>query len=201
MQLTAKEHETFDFIQQFIQQHRYAPTITEIAHGIGVSKKSRGTVHRYVSSMVETGLIKLIPGKHRNIRVIGKAVNNWHLPIKGKIAAGKPIEAVENTESLDMNNVLIGNNRFLLVVKGDSMIDEGIYDGDYVLCEHRQQAKNGDIIVALIDKCEATLKRFYQNEDNSITLIPSNSYYQPIVYEANRIDIQGIYCGLLRFNK
>jgi repressor LexA len=195
---TAKEQETFAFIQQFYQKHNYAPTAAEIADGIGI--RSRGVVYRYLKSLEDAGQLELIPGKRRNIRLNTHNDNFWVLPLAGRIAAGEPIEAIDTYESIDLRHTLAGKQCFLLQVKGDSMINEGIYDSDYVLCEQRNQARNGEIVVALVDNSEATLKRFYNNDDGTVTLVPANQAYSPMLYETERVIIQGIYKGLFRLD-
>lgn len=195
--LTASQYNTYQFIKNYIQKYGYAPTEAEIAVGIGI--KSRGVVHRYVHALKDAGYIKVTPGKRRNIALAEEANQpNYSLPLVGKIAAGHPIEAIANNEMLDLSQYLLGPNRFALKVSGDSMIGDNIMDGDYVVCESRTNATNGDIVVALIDNQEATLKRLQREQDNKVKLIPSNTSLQPMIYHAERVNIQGIYLGLLR---
>jgi repressor LexA len=123
------------------------------------------------------------------------------LPLMGSIAAGSPIEAITQQETIDVSQIFLGPNRFALRVKGDSMIDEGILDGDIVVCEKADNASNGQIVVALIDNEQATLKRLQRNQNNSITLLPANAKHKPQSYPADRVNIQGIFVGLLRFEK
>ena len=115
----------------------------------------------------------------------------------GKIAAGEPIEAIEDHEVVDLD-VLTGADRYALRVCGQSMIEEGIHDGDLVICQRQERAPNGTIVVALIDNESATLKRFQRNDDGTVTLIPANADYLPMTYEGRRVQIQGIFVGLLR---
>ncbi len=195
---TAKELQVFDFIQQYVAKHNYAPTAAEIAEGIGIN--SRGVVYRYLKALEQEAYLELIPGKRRNIRLLSHTEKPWVIPLVGRIAAGEPIEALENAEQLDFSQCLGSPKNFLLQVKGDSMINEGIFDGDYVLCEPRDTAHNGDIVVALIDNDSATLKRFYNNNDGSITLVPANGAYSPMRYPTEQVTIQGIYKGLFRLD-
>lgn len=196
--LTLSQRKTFDFIKRFIAQNNYAPTAAEIAKGIGI--KSRGVVHRYLKVLQEAGLIKLIPKRHRNIQLADSANEVWHgLPLIGEIAAGQPIEAITQHETIDVMNVFLGENRFALRVKGDSMIEEGIFDGDIIVCERADAADENQIVVALIDQQEATLKRLQRNQNDTVTLLPANQKMQPMTYLAERVQIQGIYIGLLRF--
>ncbi len=196
--LTRKQSQTFDFIKSFFQENDFAPTMAEIAKGIGI--KSRGVVHRYVQALSQEGLLRVIPNKRRNIELTNSAEkSNWFLPIVGNIAAGSPIEAIPQQEALDISHVFLSPKRYALRVKGDSMIEEGIFDGDLVVCEHSDTAVNGQIVVALVDGLEATLKRLQINPDNTVTLIPANARLSPMVYSADRIQIQGIFIGLMRF--
>jgi repressor LexA len=194
--LTASQHKTYQFIKDYLRNYGYAPTEAEIAMGIGI--KSRGVVHRYVHALKDAGYIQVLPGKRRNIILSDTAQAEYGLPLVGKIAAGKPIEAVSNYEMVDLAQYLIGPNRFVLKVCGDSMIGDNIMDGDYVVCESRATATNGEIVVALIDNQEATLKRLQREQGNMIKLLPSNPSLQPMFYEAERVNIQGVYLGLLR---
>lgn len=196
--LTRAQKKAYQFIQQFIKKHHCSPTLAEVAKGIGI--QSKGVAHRYIAALANAGLIRLIPNRHRSIELIEQAQKRmWStIPLVGTIAAGQPIEAILQEELLDLQGLLDRPNCYALKVKGDSMIDEGIFDGDVVLCEHCDSAKNGDIVVALIDQQEATLKRLKYNSNGTITLIPANSKLSPLIYEANRIQIQGRFIGLLR---
>lgn len=197
--LTEKQHQVYQFIQSYIARHSYAPTTAEIAEGIGI--KSRGVVHRYVAALGEAGYIRIVRNKKRNIELINK-FKNTQLPIMGMIAAGHPIEAIETLQSFDFVDNLVKVGRFLLRVKGDSMIGDNICDNDLVICESCNTAENNAIVVALIDQQETTLKRYRFNaSERSISLIPSNPTLAPKIYCASRITIQGKYIGLLRFSK
>lgn len=200
--LTLSQRRTFEFIKHFIHKNDYAPTAAEIADGIGI--KSRGVVHRYLKILQNAGLIALTPKRHRNISLLCNSLDtakaNRELPLVGSIAAGKPIEAIAQNETIDVMNVFLGDNRFALRVKGDSMIDDGIHDGDIIVCEKSDNADDGQIVVALIDEQEATLKRLQRGSSQTVTLHPSNPSLKPMVYPADQVQIQGIYIGLLRFS-
>lgn len=197
-QLTDKQRLTLDFIERYIARHTVAPKLQEIADGIGI--RSRGVAHRYVQALIETGFIETSSGKHRNIRLIR---NNPHrdesvLPLLGKIAAGKPIEAIPGEDEIDLRD-FFGHNNFAIRVQGDSMIEAGIMDGDTVIIEFRETANDGDIVVALIDETETTLKKFKRSHRGRyIKLIPANKDMEPMVYEASRVRIQGVLIGQLR---
>lgn len=202
--LTLSQRKTYEFIKAFIKKYDYSPSTSEIAAGIGI--KSRGVVHRYLKALEASGKIELQPHRHRNIILVEQAKQFTQamlssLPLLGVIAAGSPIEAIEQQDSIDIATIFLGENRYALKVKGDSMIEEGIHDGDIVVCEQAATARNGQIVVALIDDREATLKRFQRNTDNTITLFPANTTLQPTRYDAIRVAVQGIYVGLLRFNQ
>ncbi len=195
--LTLSQRRTHEFIKVYFAEHGCSPTAAEIAKGIGI--KSRGVVHRYLKALAQAGHIALTPHRHRNITLQELFTEPTCLPLVGTIAAGCPIEAIPQEESIDVANIFLGANRYALKVKGDSMIDEGIFDGDVVICEKCDTADDGQIVVALVDQAEATLKRLQRNADNTITLHPANPQLKPMIYSADRITIQGIYIGLLRW--
>lgn len=202
--LTPRQQDTLGFIRDYLAQHGYAPLLSEIAPGIGI--RSKGVVHRYLQELSREGLIEIIPGKHRGIRLIESEdlpheKKDLALPLLGRIAAGRPIEAIPNHDQIDLAEFFIGENRFVLKVQGESMIEAGILDGDMVVVEQCHQAKDGDIIVALIDQQEATLKTLRHNNDGSIILIPANSQMPPMIYPAERVAIQGVVVGQLRSYK
>ncbi len=192
--LTVSEQKTYQFVKDYLGNNQHPPTTAEIARGIGIV--SRGVVHRYLKALQAKGYIKLTPNRHRNIILIEHREGS--IPLMGCIAAGNPIEAVEDNETIDVASMFIGKNRFALRVKGDSMIDEGIHDGDIIICESAVTADDGQIVVALIDQQEATLKRLYHNNDRTLSLLPSNPQHKPQIYSSDRVEVQGIYVGLLR---
>lgn len=201
--ITLSQRKTYEFIRQYIDQYGHAPTTAEIAEGIGI--KSRGVVHRYVKALQDAGLLHVAPRRHRNIELTDKALkkpqshNNVLLPLIGAIAAGQPIEAIIDQDPINLADIFLGDNRYALRVKGNSMINEGIHDGDIVVCVHSNTAKNGQIVVALIDNERATLKRLYHDAGNrNVTLVPANDELKPMTYSAERVTIQGLYVGLLR---
>ena len=197
--LTERQQATYQFIHDYHLRHGCAPKLTEIADGIGI--RSKGVVHRYLKAIAEEGLIELLPGRHRGIRMAGhpeSLATESTLPLVGKIAAGQPIEAIPDHNTFDLSAFFLGPNRFVLKVQGDSMIDAGILDGDMVVVEQSDNARNGDIVVALIDKDEATLKYLQQNKDGTVTLLPANQTMQPMNYSADRVQIQGVVVGQMR---
>jgi repressor LexA len=196
--LTSREKATFDFIQAYCLEYRMSPTTTEIASFLQI--KSRGVVHRYIKSLEEKGLIRMIKGKWRNIAVI-EQIESGAIPLLGCIAAGEPIEAINEPEVIQISSIFSGPGRYALRVKGDSMIDEGIFDGDIVICQSASTARSGQIVVALVNMQSATLKRLEWNSENTIALIPANSAYKTQIYPAHQVKIQGIFIGLLRYSK
>lgn len=200
--LTDKQRKVLDFIQRYVALHEVAPKLQEIAEGIGIA--SRGVVHRYVQALVDAGFLETVSGKHRGIRLLvsnsGPSLRRQEstLPLLGKIAAGKPIEAIAGEDEIDLTS-FFGSGNFAIRVQGDSMIEAGIMDGDIVVIEFRETANDGDIVVALIDEEETTLKRFKRSQQGKyIKLIPANSQMEPMVYEAHRVRIQGVLVGQLR---
>jgi repressor LexA len=197
-QLTGKQRLTLDFIQRYVATHTVAPKLQEIAEGIGI--RSRGVAHRYVQALTDAGFIAMDNGKHRGIYLLKPNPYRAEsvLPLLGKIAAGKPIEAIAGEDEIDLRD-FFGKNNFAVRVQGDSMIEAGIMDGDTVIIEFRETANDGDIVVALIDESETTLKRFKRSHKGRyIKLIPANSNMEPMVYEASRVRIQGVLIGQLR---
>lgn len=192
--LTEREQTTLQFIQSYIAKHAKAPLLIEIAEGLGI--QSKGVVHRYLSTLEEQGYIRRHQ-KHRGIELEGHPDCD-ELPLLGRIAAGKPIEAIENRELINFANLLGGPNRYVLQVKGHSMIDEGIRSGDLVVIEQSGTARSNQIVVALIDDNEATLKRIKFPNRDVIRLIPANKNMQPKEYPADRVVIQGVLVGQVR---
>lgn len=199
--LTESQQTTFEYIKRYIREKGIAPTTAEITSGLGL--RSRSAIHRNLQAISEAGLIKLVPNRKRNIRLLeDDAQDDLLLPLIGKIAAGQPIEAIEYPEPVDVNNIISGQERYLLEVKGDSMIGDNICDGDYVVCEYASTVRNGQIAVCLINNEEATLKRVVTNrEEGTVTLIPSNPNMEPMEYAADQVKIQGVYLGLLRLRQ
>lgn len=192
--LTEREQATLRFIADYILKYRKAPLLTEIAEGLGI--QSKGVVHRYLSVLEEQGYIRRHQ-RHRGIELVDHPDYN-EVPLLGRIAAGKPIEAIEDRELINFAHLLGGSNRYVLQVKGHSMIDEGIRSGDLVVIEQSSTARNNQIVVALIDNYEVTLKRIKFLSRDVIRLVPANKNMQPKDYSADRITIQGVLVGQVR---
>jgi len=180
--LTPKQKQVLDFIVNFIQEHSYSPSYREIASGLDLASPS--TVHVHIQALRERGFVRATQSENRELEPTDKAVR-WGksvlLPLKGLITAGQPIEVVEEHETMAVPVDLVPDtaNSYVLRVKGESMIDEGIWDGDYVIVEHNPSPKNGDVVVALLDNQYATLKKFYR-EKGRIRLQPANKTMKPI---------------------
>jgi len=198
--LTDRQQDTYNFIVQYIEEHDRAPLLSEVAQGIGLS--SQGSVHNYIQALVNEGLIKRIVGKSRGLVLVNQGLDeeliSVRLPVMGKVAAGRLIEAVPDESEIDLGEMFSGSGRFVLKVNGDSMIDKAIMDGDYVVIQSQQTANHGDIVVALVDGYDATLKTMLLNDNGTITLMPANVNYDPVTIEAKRLAVQGIVVGQLR---
>lgn len=195
--LTSGQHKTLDYIRQYIAREGFAPTLTEIAQGLGMS--SKGSVHRQVQALSEAGYIDLLSGRKRGIQLSDELQDSIaSIPLIGSIAAGQPIEAIAGQDKLDLSPIM-GTDRYALVVKGDSMMDMGILDGDTVIIKPCDTAKEGEVVVALIDDSEATLKRLHYLDNESLELIPENQNMQPMRFKSERVRIQGVLAGQLRF--
>lgn len=196
--LTKKQYEVLKYIQNYIGETGYAPTYSEIAEGIGV--KAKGPITKHINALESQGYLTREANAARGLSLSEKAaMNDTTFPLVGRIAAGLPLEAFEDIEHVDLNQHFSGQQeRFLLQVNGESMQDCGILDGDWVLIEKSTQAQNGEIVVALVDNAETTLKRFYKNPDKTITLVPENQSMQPFVYSTERVQIQGVLVAQMR---
>ena len=204
MAITRRQRELYDFISEFVQKNGYSPSFDEIR--IGMELNSLATVHKHITNLEKKGLLTRDYNRSRSIDLLppkgrlkqAMSVNTTMvLPLLGRIAAGQPIEAVENPETISLADFVRSKEVFVLEVRGDSMQDEHILSGDYVLVEKAKTAHNGDIVVALVDGYDATLKRFYREGEN-IRLQPSNVNMQPIIVPATNVDVQGRVIGVLR---
>ena len=193
---TDRSRQVYDFVRAYTARHGYPPKLREIGAQLGI--RSRGVVHRHLRALEDEGLLRIEPDRARGVRLRGRAGAVRSLPLLGRIAAGRPIEAIPGEDEIDLSEFFINHNRFVLRVAGDSMIEDGILDGDMVVIEKRDTAENGEIVVALIDGLEATLKRLQKNRDGSITLRPANSSLSPMRYAGARVRIQGVVVGQFR---
>ena len=195
-----RERDLLEFISQYMQKKGFAPTLAEICDGLGL--RSPATVHEHIQNLIDKGVLKKTEGVRRGLEIVDQKVMGWvqsvvEIPLVGLIAAGEPIEAInDHTAAVNVPPDLIGKKRcFALQVRGNSMIEASILDGDYVICEETSQAENGEIVVALINENFATLKRFYKEIDH-IRLEPANSSMNPII--TKNATIQGRVVGVIR---
>jgi repressor LexA len=212
--LTAKQHELLLFINERLNQSGVSPSFDEMREALEL--KSKSGVHRLISALEERGFIRRLPNRARALEVLklpesatpaaavprpvvpAAANDTIEIPLHGRIAAGTPIEALQGTEGFAVPAALLGpGEHFALEVSGDSMIEEGILDGDFALIRKVDTARDGEIVVALIDEEEATLKT-YRREGQTIRLDPANSHYEAQRYEEGRVRIQGRLAGLIR---
>ncbi len=197
--LTKRQREILDYLAEFIQQHGYAPSLEEIGRRFGLS--SLATVHKHLRNLQEKGFIRRAWNRSRSIELIPTRVGarSLELPLMGYVAAGAPIEAVTTAESIAVPESLVGKpeETYVLRVRGDSMIDEHITDGDFVIVEDRKTAENGEMVIALLNGADATLKTFFK-DDGKIRLQPANPTMQPIVIDAADLQIQGVVVGVMR---
>jgi repressor LexA len=216
--LTAKQRELLIFIDQRLKSDGISPSFDEMREALDL--KSKSGVHRLISALEERGFIRRLPNRARALEVMkapetrtstvtpirpaapapapAAANDTMEIPLHGKIAAGTPIEALQGTESFAVPAALLGpGEHYALEVSGDSMVDEGILDGDFALIRKVDTARDGEIIVALIDNEEATLKTF-RREGTMIRLDPANRQYEAQRYEPRRVQIQGRLAGLIR---
>jgi repressor LexA len=198
MALTKKQKEILDFVQGCIQANGYAPTLREIGDHFGLS--SVATVHKHLKTLAEKGMLKREENRARCVEMSEceePGPRALAVPLLGLVAAGTPIEALEQPETVALPEDMLGKNEtFVLQVKGDSMIEDHILDGDQIIVEKRSHAQNGEIVVALIDN-EATVKRLYR-EAGRVRLQPANASMQPIYVTEGDLKIQGIVIGVLR---
>lgn len=198
--LYKRQKQILDYLNKYIDEYGNAPTLVEIAKHLGV--KSLATIHEHLATLEKKGLIKKSGGLARGIEIvdmkIGEIVKGIELPVLGFIAAGAPIEPYTDpnaTFAVAQNMIAANKKSYVLQVKGESMIDDGILDGDFVVMEETNTANNGDIVVAMMDSGVVTLKRFFREKDQ-VKLMPANSAMQPIY--AKSVTIQGKCVGVIR---
>jgi repressor LexA len=197
--LTKRQREILDYLNEFIQRHGYAPSLEEIGRRFGLS--SLATVHKHLTNLQEKGFIKRAWNRSRSVEMVparsgGRALE---LPLLGFVAAGAPIEASASNETITVPENLAGKrDTYVLRVKGDSMIDEQIRDGDYVVVEDRKTAENGEMVIALLGGTDVTLKKFFREAGGKIRLQPANATMQPIFADADQVQVQGVVVGVMR---
>jgi repressor LexA len=205
MTLTKRQKQVLDYLVSFMNKHGYSPSFEEIAHALKLT--SLATVHKHLSTLEKKGYVRRGYNQSRSIEItqLVKSVPEQviarratDLPLLGRIAAGMPVEAIEDRESLSLADFTRGQNNFVLQVKGESMRDDHILDGDFIVVEQTHVVNSGDIVVALVGGDEATLKRFYREAAGKVRLQPANSQMAPIIVPAADVRIQGRVIGVLR---
>jgi len=196
--LTRRQRQIYDFIRGFVDEKGYSPSLEEIGEEFGLS--SVATVHKHVQHLVEKGFLRKAWNRSRSVEPVETlGVGLASLPLAGIVAAGAPIEAVEDHETIEVPRDLVPKRgkSFVLRVQGESMIDEQIRDGDYVVVEGRSEARDGETVVALVRGEDATLKTFFRR-GSKVRLVPANPRVKPLELPARDVEIRGVVRGLLR---
>jgi len=204
MALTKRQKQVLDFIASFVDENGYCPSYDEIAKGLDLA--SLATVHKHISVLETKNYLKRGFNQSRSLELSARYLQEHRrstpslpaIPLMGRIAAGAPVESVEQHETLNFADFAGNSNTFALQVRGESMVDDHICDGDVILLEKVSIAKDGDIVVALVAGAETTLKRFYREADGRVRLQPANSMLKPMYYPASDIQIQGRLLAVLR---
>ncbi|HUF50927.1 MAG TPA: transcriptional repressor LexA [Longimicrobiales bacterium] len=200
MPLTKRQKEILDFLELFVAEYGYPPSYEEIARNFGYT--SLATVHEHLENLRQKGYIRKSYNASRSIEVVQAAsgASAVELPLLGMVAAGQPIEAVADQETITVPEDLVtrGGQHYVLRVRGDSMIDEQIRDGDYVIVNSRNSAENGEMVVALVQGDSATVKKFYRERDGQIRLQPANVGMSPLYFPSHEVAVQGVVVGVIR---
>jgi len=204
MPLTKRQRQVLDFIAHFVDDNGYCPSYEEIARGLDLA--SLATVHKHISVLDSKGYLKRGFNQSRSLELAPKFLQEqrrsrpapMEIPLLGRIAAGSPVESVEQKEVLNLADFAGNGNTFALEVRGNSMIDDHICDGDLILLERVSEAHDGEIVVALVGGSETTLKRFYRQSADTIRLQPANAALKPILAPARDVEIQGRLLAVLR---
>jgi len=192
--LTSKQSLVLQVIKHLSQEMGYLPTLEEIGQDIGIG---RSTVHKHIQTLINNGYLQEADGK--SAYQLSEAIEDENtLPYMGRIAAGCPIEAIPDQQNINMAQLFCGPDRYVLKIAGDSMIEAGIWDEDYVVIQKQSHAREGNIIVALVDRYEATLKYYHPKETGVVELRPANSQLDSMFYPAEQVEIQGIMVGVFR---
>lgn len=199
MTLTKRQKEVYDYVARFITRHGYAPTLEELGAHFRLS--SLATVHKHLSNLERKGLIRRRWNCSRAIELVPRAAEHGRtveLPMLGYVAAGRPIEAVEMADQFAVPEEFVRRDRtYVLRVRGDSMVEEGILDGDFVVVEERETAENGETVIAMVNG-EATIKRFYRDGDSRVRLVPANATMAPLEYPAEAVTVRGVVVAVMR---
>jgi repressor LexA len=200
MTLTRRQRQILDYLAAFISKHGYAPSLEEIAEKMGLG--SLATVHEHLTNLERKGAIRRSHNASRAIEVLTRMRQPGvaEVPLLGQVAAGQPIEAIESSDTMSLPEDMLpaAGSCFVLRVRGDSMIDEQIRDGDHIVVHGRQTARNGETVVALVQGTHATVKRFYAEKHGRVRLQPANTAMDPILVDAADVQIQGVVVGVIR---
>lgn len=198
MALTKRQKQILDYIESFLEGYGYSPSFEEIAAHFGYN--SLATVHEHLSNLEKKGYLRKNYNKSRSLELVqSEGALAVELPLLGSVAAGLPIEAIEEQETLAVpHDMLRGGNNYVLRVRGDSMVDEQIRDGDYIVVNSRQTAIDGEMVVALVGGDSATVKKLYRERDGRVRLQPANATMQPMYFPADEVQIQGIVVAVIR---
>lgn len=199
MPLTKRQKQILDFLELFLTEYGYPPSYEEIARNFGYT--SLATVHEHLENLEQKGYIRKSYNASRSIELVpsGTEARALELPLLGLVAAGQPIEAVQDQETVTVPEDLVakGGRHYVLRVRGDSMVDEQIRDGDYVIVNSRNTAQNGEMVVALVHGESATVKKFYQEGDR-VRLQPANATMGPMYFPSHDVAVQGVVVGVIR---
>lgn len=198
MSLTKRQREILDYIESFLENYGYSPSFEEIAKFFGYS--SLATVHEHLSNLERKGYLRKNYNKSRSLELMpAEGTLAIDLPLLGSVAAGLPIETIEEQETVSVpHDMLRSGSNYVLRVRGDSMVDEQIRDGDFIVVNSRQTADNGEMVVALIHGDSATVKKFYRERQGRIRLQPANATMQPMYFDESEVRIQGIVVAVIR---
>lgn len=192
--LTPLQHRIITFIKQYINQYTYSPSLVEVATGIGISANSISLISRNIHALVKIGKLKFAKQGYRNIQII-ESETQFNLPLLGYLTSNSPVEMIS-----EKSNVNLSSHHYLLQAKDNSMQDEGIFSGDFVIYRPSNNAEEGEIVIASVDEKETLVKRLSYKIPERITLISANANLKPKAYLSHRIKIQGVYVGLLRLS-
>lgn len=192
--LTVKQNNVLNVIREFIRDNQRQPTLEEVGFKLGIG---RSTVHKHVRALIKAGVLFESAGKFA-YEFIDEDDEQGSLPYLGQVAAGKPLEALPDPSQINLARFFCGAGRYVLKISGDSMIEAGIFDGDYVVIRKQEVARPGNIVVALVNQREATLKYFHPHATGVIELRPANSALEPMYYQADSVVIQGVLIGVFR---
>lgn len=194
--MTDRQQQVLTFIGDFTEEHGYAPSLEEIANHLGL--RSVSGIHQHIDALIRGGYVRRDPQRPRSLEIVHTTRDAQTLPLLGRVAAGEPIEAIEGREDFDVCPEMLRRGDYVLQVRGDSMIEEQIRDGDYIIVRAQETARNGQVVVALVDGTAATVKRFFRERRGRVRLQPANPNLEPLVLPAEQVVIRGVVTGVVR---